>query len=106
MRAYSITMANLGPQNGPALIEADVAAIETLHKKLKDPETDLPAKYRVLFGLRNVAGTGAHEALLTALKDKSALFRHDVAFCLGQRQDAAAVEELTRILHDTTEHPM
>lgn len=40
------------------------------------------------------------------LKDTSALFRHEVAYCLGQRQDPAAIETLTSILHNTTEHPM
>lgn len=43
---------------------------------------------------------------LAALKDESALFRHDVAFCLGQRQDPAAVQVLTSVLHDAKEHPM
>jgi hypothetical protein len=41
-----------------------------------------------------------------ALKDPSALFRHDVAFCMGQRQDPAAVEVLQAILRDSSEHPM
>lgn len=41
-----------------------------------------------------------------ALKDSSALFRHDVAFCLGQRQDQANVEVLARTLADAGEHPM
>jgi deoxyhypusine monooxygenase len=40
------------------------------------------------------------------LKDPSALFRHEVAYCLGQRQDAAATETLARILGDASEHPM
>jgi len=41
-----------------------------------------------------------------ALKDPSALFRHDVAFCMGQRQDPAAVEVLQAILRDQSEHAM
>ena len=43
---------------------------------------------------------------LSGLKDKSALFRHEVAYCLGQRQDPAAVCTLKAILKDTAEHPM
>ncbi len=42
----------------------------------------------------------------TGLQDPSALFRHEVAYCLGQRQDPAAVETLKRILKDEEEHPM
>ena len=41
-----------------------------------------------------------------ALKDSSALFRHDVCFCLGQRQEAAAIGVLTAVLNDAKEHPM
>lgn len=44
--------------------------------------------------------------LLEGLKDASALFRHEVAYCLGQRQDPAAVATLTAILHNQNEHPM
>jgi deoxyhypusine monooxygenase len=42
----------------------------------------------------------------TALQDKSDLFRHDVAFCLGQRQDAAAVGVLKQLVADAAAHPM
>lgn len=41
-----------------------------------------------------------------ALKDRSNLLRHDVAFCLGQRQDKAAVSQLIDILNDPSEHCM
>ena len=44
--------------------------------------------------------------MFAALKDESALFRHDVAFCLGQRQDPAAIQTLKGLLHDANEHPM
>lgn len=88
------------------LHEVDAAKIEELRVKLTAKDLSLPEKYRVLFSLRNVKGAEAHEALLTALKDESALFRHDVCFCLGQRQDTAAIEVLTAILHDTTQHAM
>jgi deoxyhypusine monooxygenase len=42
----------------------------------------------------------------TALRDASTLFRHDVAFCLGQRQDPAAIAALAALLADHNEHPM
>lgn len=117
-----------------ALLQAEPETVAKLRAKLLDPNTNLPEKYRVLFSLRNLAGQEAHEALLTgvlrlvgvpaghdalfaqsrrqmnyvhaALKDESALFRHDVAFCLGQRQDAAAIDTLKAILNDPREHAM
>ena len=40
------------------------------------------------------------------LKDESELLRHEVAYCLGQRQDPASILLLTRVLSDEAEHPM
>lgn len=45
------------------LVESDSATICSLKTKLICPDTGLPAKYRVLYSLRNVAGPEAHEAL-------------------------------------------
>lgn len=44
--------------------------------------------------------------MYVGLEDQSALYRHEVAYCLGQRQDPAAIRALTDILQDRTEHPM
>eukprot|EP00798_Chlamydomonas_sp_ICE-L_P024280 gene24280-9879_t len=88
------------------LVEVDAETIDNLRAKLTAPDTDLAEKYRVLFSLRNIAGEAAHQAMLVALKDPSDLFRHDVCFCLGQRQDDAAVKILTEILLDSSDHPM
>jgi deoxyhypusine monooxygenase len=40
------------------------------------------------------------------LTDDSALFRHEVAYCLGQRQEATALRSLKATLSDSSEHPM
>ena len=42
----------------------------------------------------------------TAIADPSCLFRHDVAFCLGQRQDPASVAALSALLADKQQHSM
>lgn len=142
------------------LVEAPEDVVASLERKVVDAATSLPEKYRVLFSLRNVAGTAATQALITggcgtgavhtgvtalhtpgtrpvraaaanahththtacpqaapppphipdpanaALKDQSDLFRHDVAFCLGQRQDATAVAVLKSLVADGSQHPM
>lgn len=93
----------------PALAPPDAASsevVESLKKKLLLPGTSLPSKYRVLFSLRNVPGQEAQDALAAGLKDPSALFRHDVAFCLGQRQEAGAIRVLSNVLRDVSEHSM
>lgn len=46
------------------------------------------------------------QLLCAGLKDASALFRHEVAYCLGQRQDPAAIETLKAVLADSHEHSM
>jgi deoxyhypusine monooxygenase len=80
--------------------------VANLHAKLQRGDLSLPEKYRVLFSLRNCANASALPALLVGLKDASALFRHDVAFAIGQRQDKDAVDALIRVLDDSREHAM
>eukprot|EP00898_Chlorokybus_atmophyticus_P002251 jgi/Chlat1/3026/Chrsp201S03278 len=81
--------------------------IEELARRLTDRRLPLPQRFRVLFSLRNVKNSPvAQEALLKALNDPSALFRHEVAFCLGQMQGAEAVPALVAVLQDHTENSM
>lgn len=79
-------------------IERELAPelVKSLSRTLLDPNTPLTERYRALFTLRNAAGTEATETLVSALGALHVghLFRHDVAFCLGQRQDDAAVAAL------------
>lgn len=89
-----------------ATIDGDEAVIAKLHAKLRKGGLTLPQKYRILFSLRNCKNASAHAALLDALKDDSALLRHDVAFALGQRQDPASIATLLAILNDPQEHCM
>lgn len=44
--------------------EVDTEVTLNLHRKLTDPTTSLPHKYRVLFSLRNISGSDAHKAML------------------------------------------
>lgn len=46
------------------LVERDPEVVEGLLRKLRDPNTSLPAKYRVLFSLRGINGAEAHAAML------------------------------------------
>lgn len=81
------------------LREVDDETVGGLRAKLLDNSLPLPARYRALYALRNAAGTAAGSALQAALDAKavtSALLRHDVAFCLGQRQDPLSISALVR----------
>ncbi len=44
--------------------EADPEVVAKLRTKLADSSTTLSQKYRILFSLRNLAGSDAHEAML------------------------------------------
>mmetsp|Transcript_16778 Transcript_16778/g.54868 ORF Transcript_16778/g.54868 Transcript_16778/m.54868 type:complete len:339 (+) Transcript_16778:42-1058(+) len=85
---------------------ATTTTCEKLQAKLLDASLPLPFRFRVLFALRGVPGVDAVSALASGLGDPSALLRHEVAFALGQKQDAAAIETLAALLADATEHPM
>eukprot|EP00884_Botryococcus_braunii_P002812 jgi/Botrbrau1/12531/Bobra.0169s0073.1 len=80
--------------------------VQAWHRQLTSDDSTLPNKYQALFKLRNAAGQEAEKAILDGLSDTSALLRHEVAYCLGQRQDPGAIPALTRILADSNEHPM
>lgn len=84
----------------------DEKVVANLHAKLSRSDLSLPEKYRVLFSLRNCANASALPALILGLKDHSALFRHDVAFAIGQRQDKEAIDALVRVLDDAKENSM
>lgn len=65
-------------------------------------------RYKAMFALRNIGGEKAVEALCMGMRSEksSALFRHEVAYVLGQMQHSAAVPTLTRHLKDVKEHEM
>ena len=49
---------------GGADHQVEPEVVQALRRKLADPSTTLPQKYRVLFSLRNIAGEEAHGAML------------------------------------------
>jgi hypothetical protein len=103
---FFLDLESTSPMAPTQLVSASADTVARFERKLTDQGTSLAEKYRILFSLRNISGDQAHAAMLTGLKDRSALYRHEVAYCLGQRQDPAAVQALKAILHDTSEHGM
>ena len=77
-----------------------------MRAELLDQALPIPQRFRALFALRSVGGDAAVDALLEGLKDPSALFRHEVAFALGQMQVTGAVATLKEVLRDESEHSM
>eukprot|EP01114_Cavostelium_apophysatum_P015609 TRINITY_DN4286_c0_g1_i1.p1 TRINITY_DN4286_c0_g1~~TRINITY_DN4286_c0_g1_i1.p1 ORF type:complete len:306 (-),score=44.08 TRINITY_DN4286_c0_g1_i1:9-926(-) len=79
---------------------------EEAKRLLLDTKLSLFERYRALFTLRDKGDTEAVLALCAGLNDSSALFRHEVAFVLGQLQNPASIPSLKEVLERRTENPM
>lgn len=80
--------------------------ISELKSTLLDENKSLFERYRAMFSLRNLQSKEAIEALGSALKCGSALFRHEIAFVLGQLQNANGIHYLKESLQDESENEM
>jgi len=80
--------------------------IEKLRAKLLDDSKSMFKRYRAMFTLRDIGGKEAVEALCDGFNDKSALFRHEVAYVLGQMQDPHSISGLKQVLERDDENPM
>uniref|UniRef100_A0A182XGJ2 Deoxyhypusine hydroxylase n=1 Tax=Anopheles quadriannulatus TaxID=34691 RepID=A0A182XGJ2_ANOQN len=81
-------------------------SVEELQRILMDEADTLFNRYRAMFALRNLRTEEATLALASGLKGKSALFRHEVAFVLGQLQEECSVPFLVENLRDPAENEM
>ena len=88
-------------------------SILSLEKTLLDMNLPLFLRYRAMFGLRDLASppslptaVPAVYALAKGFTDPSALFRHEIAFVLGQLSHPASIPALTIVLADLAEVSM
>lgn len=84
----------------------DNRSITDLKALLLDETAPLFERYRAMFSLRNLRSNEATLALAAGLKGSSALFRHEVAFVLGQLQNEVSVPFLAENLRDEAENEM
>ncbi|MES1911451.1 MAG: hypothetical protein MHM6MM_003875 [Cercozoa sp. M6MM] len=82
------------------------AELSQLRESLLDTSASLFDRYRAMFALRDTMQSDAALALCDGLRDESALFRHEIAYVLGQMMQASAVPALLLRLRDLEEHPM
>ncbi|KAI8072206.1 armadillo-type protein [Gilbertella persicaria] len=90
----------------PAPPTADTKSIKELGEQLMNADLKLFKRYRAMFALREIGNEEAVLELAKGLKDKSALFRHEVAYVFGQLQHPASVPALTECLQDKEEAHM
>lgn len=74
--------------------------IQKIGDILIDPARPLKERFRALFTLKNIGGHESVECISKAFEDKSALLKHEVAYCLGQMGDRSAVPVLKSVLSD------
>ncbi|KAI3413655.1 Dohh-1p [Globodera pallida] len=73
---------------------------------LNDPSKSLAVRFRALFLLRSVKNENAVRWICKGFLDPSALLKHELAYCLGQMQNPAAIHKLISVLQDTGQEPM
>lgn len=85
---------------------ADITDVKQLKEILLDENVSLFERYRAMFSLRNIRTPESILALSEGLKVGSALFKHEVAFVLGQLQEDITVPYLETSLKDAEENEM
>lgn len=80
--------------------------VAELRRILLDDNETLFERYRAMFALRNIRTEEAVVAISAGLKCGSALFRHEIAFVLGQLQEPCSVPFLADSLRDASESEM
>lgn len=82
-------------------------SISQLENIVLDENEHLGKRYRAMFTLRDKKTDNACLALAKGLFEKSsALFRHEVAFVLGQLENPVSFDALKKCLENTKEHDM
>ncbi|MBN16719.1 MAG: HEAT repeat domain-containing protein [Candidatus Thermoplasmatota archaeon] len=87
----------------PPSITSDVDKLRTI---ICDEDERMFQRMRALFALRNIGGENAVDALCAAFSSQSALLKHEIAYVLGQMQNAHAVPQLIERLSDFDEDLM
>ena len=90
------------------------STVAALRKSVVSEETPLAVRFRALFSLKHLASQGdensqtlpAIEAIAATFASPSALLKHEVAYCLGQTRNLAAVPYLRAVLENKDEDPM
>lgn len=80
--------------------------VAKLRAALLDHQLPLFDRYRAMFALRNLGCEASIAALAEGLAASSALFRHEIAFVLGQVASPLAAAALLATLRDEGENPM
>ena len=90
----------------PAPPALEAKNIKILKENLLSEDLELFPRYRAMFSLRNLGTDESILALAEGLKSKNALFRHEIAYVLGQIQSPLVTNQLIECLRDENELDM
>ncbi|XP_022180734.1 deoxyhypusine hydroxylase [Myzus persicae] len=85
---------------------SEIKSIEELEQILTDENESLFNRYKAMFSLRDIASPESITILSKALSCGSALFKHEIAFVLGQLQSPLSVPYLKESLIDENQNDM
>lgn len=85
---------------------SDCLDVQKLKAVLLNENEKLFERYRAMFALRDLCTCESIAALCKGLSAGSPLFRHEVAFVLGQLQNVEAIPALANCLSDNSQHEM
>jgi deoxyhypusine monooxygenase len=88
------------------MVQVEECKIVDIGRVLNDKNRPLKERFRALFTLKNIGGQAALEAINECFSDESALLKHELAYCMGQMQDVAAIPMLTNVLENVKHEPM
>lgn len=88
------------------MVQIEESKIADIGRVLNDRDRPLKERFRALFTLKNIGGSKALECIERCFDDESALLKHELAYCLGQMQDRAAIPILAKVLEDAKQEPM
>ncbi|OAX83908.1 deoxyhypusine hydroxylase [Emergomyces africanus] len=99
---------------GTSSMDTDNSPIPALRKTLTSEAEPLARRFRALFSLKHLAclqppteqSLLAIQAIAAAFSSPSALLKHELAYCLGQTKNLAAVPYLRDVLENREEDPM
>lgn len=88
--------------------------VQTLRKVLTSESEPLARRFRALFSLKHLAclqpptekTLPAIEAIAAAFASRSALLKHELAYCLGQSRNHDSVQYLQQVVKDVEEDAM
>ncbi|MES1905299.1 MAG: hypothetical protein MHPSP_002072, partial [Paramarteilia canceri] len=80
--------------------------VEFLSELLYDTSQDLFDRYRAIFSLRNLQSDEAVNILGNGFQESSNLFKHEIAYVLGEMGRESAIPFLEKMLRDSSQHPM